>query len=409
MNTVDEIRGRLIESGVISAETIESQLAAWGEQAEDTGDGDDLLSWLVEQQKIGELQAEAIASGHVGPVMLGAYRLLEPIAQCRLGQIFRAVQDEFKQHVSLKVFVSGLTDSPELLAEVQRELRVSVQLDHPNVVRTFEVGRVADTYFLAMEDMQGETLAARLAREGQLPYATACKLMCDVARALVQLHEQEIIHRDLHPDTIWITSSGSAKIIDFSAAKDPLAFLDTPEGDEEAAAASTGDEFAGTFGYMAPEQALDPSLAEARSDIYSLACVLYECLTGQPPFVNSDAVRLMMRHALEIPTPANELVEEVPQSVAETVSSMLAKDPAERFKSAQDLIWTLEQFFEKQDESIDMVKLVGATEFNPEYLDWCRQKSAEARQTADLDQTVGITPELVTFLNRMTRKHSKRR
>lgn len=408
MNDVQTVRERLVGSGILSADAVENHVAAWSQQAADANDGDELLAWLVGEKKVGELQADAIGSGHTGPIMLGAYRLLEPLATGRLGKVYRAVQDQFDQKVSIKIFVGGLDESPDVLSQVQRELRVAVRMDHPNVVRTVEVGRVADTYFLAMENLEGETLAARLARDGRLPYDAACRMARDVARALHHLHEQEIIHRDVQPENIWLTEGGGAKLMEFSSAKDPLAYLDEPEDEEQAAYGSSGEEFAGTFGYMAPEQALDPELADVRSDVYSLACVLYEALTGEPPFVSADPVRLMMRHALEIQRSANELVDEVPQAVSDTVNSMLSKDPAERFKSAKDVTWTLEQFF-KEEKADQGVQLVNAPDFNPEYLEWCRSKSEASRQQPDLDHSAGITPELVSFLNRMSKKTKKKK
>ena len=406
MNSVQDIRQRLVDSGAMTADAVESQAADWARQAGDSNDGDNLLAWLVDRGVIGEFKAGAIAAGHSGPLMLGGYRVLDAIGSGRLGNIFHAVQDEFNQRVSLKVFPRGLEDSPAELTQVQRELRVAVQLDHANVVRTFQVGRLADTYYLAMEDLQDcESLATRLGREGKLPYAVACKLMRDVALGLEHLHEQEIFHRDIKPENIWITAGGTAKIMDFSAARDPLAYLDEPdEGDEGEAAAADVDEFIGTFRYMAPEQALDPAMADARSDIYSLACVLYECLTGQPPFTNSNPTRLMMRHALELPQSASDLADEVPQAVSETVGSMLAKNPDDRYQSAKDAVWAMEQFFEK--EAAPVVEVV---ELSPEYVEWCRTKNATTQPTADLDNAVGMTPELISFLDVMTTRHKRKR
>lgn len=404
MNSVDEIRQRLIHGGVMPAEVVGEHVAEWSRQAPGSNDGDALLAWLVQRQAVGQFRADAIAAGHTGPLMLGGYRVLDAIGPGRLGNIFHAVQDEFHQNVSLKVFPRGLAESPAELTQVQRELRVAVQLDHPNVVRTFEVGRIADTYFLAMEDLQGgESLAARVAREGKLPFAAACKLIRDVAQGLEHLHEQEIIHRDVKPENVWITAGGTAKIMEFSAARDPLAYLDEPEGEgDRAPQGPPEDQFIGTFRYMAPEQALDPAMAEARSDIYSLGCVLYECLTGRPPFENANVTRLMMRHALEMPQPAGELADGVPQAVSETVASMLAKDPDDRLQSAKDVAWAMEQFFEQEAEPV-----VEVVELSPEYIEWCRSKTAAAHPTADLDHAVGMTPELISFLDVMTAR-SKR-
>jgi serine/threonine-protein kinase len=348
-------------------------------------------------------QANQVATP-TGQVTLGGYRVLDAIGPGRLGNIFHAVQDEFGQHVSLKVFPRGLDEAPDELMQVQRELRVAVQLDHPYVVRTFQVGRIADTYFLAMENLEGgESLASRLGRDGKLPYATACEIARDVAMALEHLHDHDVIHRDVSPENIWITPSGAAKLMEFSAARDPLAYLDAPDGEHDgAAAANNPDEMVGTYRYMAPEQALDPALADARSDIYSLGCVLYQCLTGHPPFENANPTRLMMRHAMELPQPASEANGDVPAAVSKTLDSMFAKDPNERFQSAKDVVWAMEQFFEAAAAAA-----VEVVELSPEYVEWCREKNAQP--AADLENAVGMSPELVSFLDVMTERRRQRK
>ena len=179
MPTVDEVHQGLVDSELMSPVDADRRVADWREASGITSDeaGDKLLSWLVANSDVSEFQAAAIQAGHRGPFMLGPYRVHERIAVGSLGNVFRAVHVELDQPVSLKVFPSDLKDDPERLARMQREARASVELDHPNIVRTFQIGRVEDIYYLAFQDLQGETLEQKLQRDGAMEPAGAARVI----------------------------------------------------------------------------------------------------------------------------------------------------------------------------------------------------------------------------------------
>jgi serine/threonine-protein kinase len=385
MSSVDQVRQQLLDSRLMTDEAADQQIARWQDEtkAADDTPGEALIDWLVEEQVLTEFHGDALRAGHTGPFMLGPYRVFERMAVGRLGNIYRAVHDALDQPVSLKVFPSVLKDDPEKVARMRREFRANVELEHPNIVRNFQIGEVGDVYYLAFEDLKGETLADRLDWEGALPYPTACKLIRDAALALAHLHDKGLVHRDVHPGNMWISLGGVLKLMELGAVRDALGQVITSPEDE---GITTSETVLGSFDCMAPEQAQDAHAADHRSDIYSLGCTLYHCLAGQRPFAVRNPVKLVMHHLTKMPTPIGEVEPDLPAPLADAVTSMIAKAPDERYQKAADVAWALEQHCEPEHLAV-----LDEAEVSDEYLDWLRTASEEAVEAR--------TPELAGFLN----------
>ncbi len=392
MSSMDEIRQQLIDGGLMTAETLDSEVALWREETgvSDDAAGEGLVDRLVQRQRLTEFQGDALKAGHAGPFMLGPYRVFERVAVGRLGNIYRAVHEEHDQAVSLKVFPSSLKHDAEKVARTRREVQVSVELEHANILRTFEMGEVGDIYYLAFEDLEGETLGDRLDREDAMPHPAACKLMREAALGLTYLHEMGLVHRDVQPGNMWITGGGVLKMMEFGAVRDALGDIVADD-----TGVTTSETVLGNFDYMAPEQAQDVHAADHRSDLYSLGCVLYHCLSGAKPFKEKNPIKLVMQHATKMPPPLAEVVSDVPGPLSDAVNSMIAKSPDDRFQKTKDVAWSMEQYvdasqLEPEEEQED--------EVSSEYLGWLRSESEKAVESR--------SPELAGFLSWLADKDS---
>lgn len=398
--TLETIQQRLANSHLLTADEAAAKANEWQASA-DGQPPEAFIDWLVEQEQITDFQGEAILDGHTGPFMLGPYDVHEHIAHGWLGGIFRARHIEYDQPVALKIYVANVTDDSERLARMGRELRIACELDHPNVVRAFEVGEVGHISYMAIEDLHGETLADRLAHDGRLPLEEACRLGRDLARGLAALHEQGIVVRDIRPENIWLTSDGVPKLMEFGGAKDSLGFLDSGKEGEEL---SSGDTVIGEYLYMAPEQAQDVRAADARSDIYALGCVLYHCLTGRPPFESKNNIKLAMMHATQSARLIAEQVDGLPKGIDDAVAGMIAKSPADRFPSAAEAAYALDHYVPEAAEVPTPL-----VELSPHYLEHVQAKQTGPAQRTVADHAVGVSPELTNFLNWMGNKKVRKR
>jgi serine/threonine-protein kinase len=214
-----------------------------------------------------------------------------------------------------------------------QEIEIAARLNHPHVVPLFDSGRYDGLLFYVMPFQEGESLRDRLEREGPLPLEEAVALARDVAEALDYAHSQGVIHRDIKPANILI-SRGHALVADFGVAR----AVTTSAKDRLTSAGLT----LGTPAYMSPEQAAGREDIDPRSDLYSLGCVLYEMLGGEPPFPGKTPQSVIARHISEPPLPLSALRQSVPRRLEKVVQKALAKAPADRFRSAAELRQALE-------------------------------------------------------------------
>jgi eukaryotic-like serine/threonine-protein kinase len=261
---------------------------------------------------------------------LGNYRLLAELARGGMGIVYRARQEGLEREVALKVLREGSLASREAVQRFQTEVQAAARLDHPNIVPIYEVGQDGGQHFFTMRLLAGGSLAALLsAREGKpLPAQQAAQLLIAVARAVDCAHRRGILHRDLKPGNILLDADGSPQVADFGLARvlDADSSLTLPEA------------VLGSPAYMAPEQASGRSReATPAADIYSLGAILFELLTGQPPFTGARPLDILRRVADEPPPRPCALNPKTPSDLETICLKCLEKEPAQRYASAAAL------------------------------------------------------------------------
>ena len=267
--------------------------------------------------------------------MVGPYRVVQLLARGGMGDVYRATDSRLGRDVALKVLSPGRTSDPRRVERFLLEARITASLDHPNIVRVYDVGRVDEQTYLVAELLDGETLRARIVR-GAIGPDEARRIALDVARGLAAAHAAGLVHRDLKPENIFLTRSGETKLLDFGIAK-----LTQDEAVPDGASTLTGVVL-GTAGYLAPEQ-IRGDTVDGRADLFAFGAVLFEMLTGDRAFVRDQIVDTLHAILHDPPALVLEAVLGVPLSLATIVGRLLEKAPAARFQSAAELIGTLER------------------------------------------------------------------
>ncbi|MGW2690221.1 serine/threonine-protein kinase [Streptomyces sp. NPDC001414] len=254
------------------------------------------------------------------------YQLLEQLGRGAMGEVWRATDQLLQRPVAVKLlFAEAAADAERFRMEAQTAGR----LNHPNVVGMYDFGSHHGQFYLVMEFVDGWTLAQERSLRGVLSPQNAAAIAAQAAAGLAAAHQRGVIHRDIKPANVMLTENRTAKIADFGIAR----FTD-----EAASTLTATGKILGTADYLAPERALGRP-AQPASDIYSLGCVLYELLTGRPPFRAATSLAVVQQHVDATPAPPSRLRPEIPQQLSDYVLLMLAKDPAHRPTAEQAAYW----------------------------------------------------------------------
>ena len=270
---------------------------------------------------------------------LGPYEVLSPLGAGGMGEVYRARDARLGREVAIKVLTERLVGDREHAARFEREARAVAAVSHPNILAIHDFGEQDGLFYAVTELLEGETLRQRIVRE-RLAWRRAVEIATAVAEGLAAAHGRGMVHRDIKPENIFVTSDGLVKILDFGLARPPVVTPEdqtaTPTESVQTAAGSV----LGTVGYMSPEQ-VSGELADARGDIFSLGCVLYEMLMGRRAFIGSSPGQTMAAILRDQPPEIAASGVQMPEGLDRIVTRCLEKTPSERFQSARDLAFAL--------------------------------------------------------------------
>ena len=265
----------------------------------------------------------------------GRYAVIERVGTGGMAEVYRARDDLLGREVAIKVLHERYSRDRSFVERFRREAQSAANLNHPNIVALYDYGADGDTYFIVMEFIEGRSLSEIIASEGALLPERAADIASDVAKALDRAHSNGLVHRDVKPGNIMITSTGQTKVTDFGIAR-------ALSGDGEQTMTQTGMVI-GTAAYLSPEQAQGNTI-DGRSDVYSLGVVLYEMLTGQAPFTGDTPLAIAYKHVRENPNPPSSSNPDVPAALDAITMKALAKNPDNRYSSATEMHEDLQRF-----------------------------------------------------------------
>jgi len=262
---------------------------------------------------------------------LGSFRIEDLLGLGGFGAVYRAFDKSLHRHVAIKVLPVALAKAgKEKIQQFLLEARSAAKLSHPNIVTVHQICQAEGIYFIVMELVEGHSLAQTV-RSRRLSPQEATRIITEACRGLAHAHRRGLIHRDIKPGNIMVTTDGQVKMTDFGLARD---IFREPDDEEFGRAV-------GTPLYMAPEQC-DGEEGDSRSDVYSMAATYYVALTRRPPYEGRDTEEVMNRHRLDPPPDPRKLVPTLPPAVFRIIEKAMAKDPSERYQTAGELLGALE-------------------------------------------------------------------
>jgi len=270
---------------------------------------------------------------------LGHYRIVEKIGEGGMGEVYRAHDERLDRDVAIKVLPETVARDADRVARFEREARAVARLSHPNILEIFEFSGEGDVAYAVTELLEGETLGERL-KDGPLGWRKAAEIGAAISDGLAAAHVAGIVHRDVKPSNVFLTSDGRVKVLDFGLARTlEIAEADQSQSPTVSRYTDPGT-ILGTVAYMSPEQVRGEAV-DHRADIFALGCVLYEAVTGRRAFTDNSAVEIMNAILKEEPADFPTAGAVLPYDLQRAIRRCLQKSPDERFQSASDLAFSL--------------------------------------------------------------------
>jgi serine/threonine protein kinase len=323
--TATDFLGMVQKSGLLDAQA----LARAAEELDLPTESFACAEALVRAGLLTSFQAKQLMAGRFRGLVLGPYRVQRPLGKGGVGIVYLAEHTSLDRKVAIKVLNQSQAGEKLALERFQREARAVAALDHPNIIRVYDVTQAAGMHFIVMEYADGTDLQTLIQQTGRMHYAQAASHIAQAAAGLRHAHEKGFIHRDIKPGNLMLTKDGTIKILDLGLARSASA-------QDELTGKLGEDHITGTVDFLSPEQAMNVHL-DARSDIYSLGATFFALVTGTPPFSGSTAQKLT-QHQLAPPPNTQKIRSEVPPELAAVIARMMAKKPRDRYQTAEEVI-----------------------------------------------------------------------
>lgn len=280
----------------------------------------------------------------IGKILGNRYEIVEHLGEGGMAVVYKGRDTLLQRPVTVKILRSEFSADEEFVSRFHREAQSVASLSHRNIVNVFDVGGEGDVHYLVMEYVDGENLKTKIKREGRFEPVQAVSIVRQVAEALAHAHQQQIIHRDVKPHNILITTDGQAKLADFGIAREA-----------SGTTLAQTKTLVGSVHYISPEQARGDT-ADAQTDIYALGVVLYELLTGRVPFSGSNPVTVALKHIQDTPQSVRELNSGLSRELERIVQKAMAKKKVDRYRSARDFSIDLRMTLPDGKQEEDMTR-----------------------------------------------------
>ncbi|MGY8770423.1 MAG: serine/threonine protein kinase [Pirellulales bacterium] len=302
---------------------------------------DQVVSYFTEQQLITHWHCEKLTVGKYRGFFLAKYKLLKLLGTGGMSSVYLAEHTLMQRKVAIKVLPPKRVKDATYLARFHMEAQATAQLDHPNIVRAFDIDQEKNTHYIVMEYVPGRNLQTIVREAGPLSFDQAAQCVAQAADGLQHMHDAGVVHRDIKPANLLFDPTGILKILDMGLAR-------FSQDDEESLTMEHEEHILGTADYLSPEQAMNSHKVDSRTDIYSLGCSLYFLLVGHVPFPEGSLAQRIAKHQSVMPEKLRKSRPNCPASLAQICEKMMAKKRTERFQSAKQVAQELRQWLDSR-------------------------------------------------------------
>lgn len=318
---------------------------------------------------------EKLLKGRYKGFFLGSYKLLGHIATGGMSNIYYAEHQQMRRRVAIKVLPPSLTNNTSHLERFYVESQVIASLDHPNIVKAYDISSQGNFHYMVLEYVDGPDLKTKVLRDGVLEFHKAADYIRQAADGLQHAHEKSIIHRDVKPANLLADPDGIIKVLD-------LGLTRVVDAEGPSLTLQHGEKLIGTIDYISPEQAVNSHDVDARADIYSLGCTLYFLLAGHPPYPEGSQTERLMAHQTKAPEPISQKREDAPKDLLAILDKMIAKKQKHRYQTAAEVSDVLTKWLTVNGFSPTVVKAQSMTDSAP--------MGAQAGEIGEIDSELAI-------------------